>query len=142
MSDFDSIYAHKPVIQIGVSSCLLGEKVRYDGGHKQNAYIIQTLGKYFEFKSFCPEMSIGLGVPRETLRIIETSSGHRCVRVIDSSFDVTDQLTQLADEQRHWPSGLCGYVFKKGSPSCGIGGGKLYRGEHISLDAVGVFAKR
>lgn len=126
-------------IQVGVSSCLLGEKVRYDGGHRLNSYVVETLGECFKFKSFCPEMSIGLGVPRETLRIIDTDSGHRCVRVNDSSFDVTEKLKQLVDDQSPWLAQICGYIFKKGSPSCGVQNVKLFRGEGFTLEARGIF---
>ena len=57
-------------ISIGISSCLLGDEVRYDGGHKRHSYIEKTLGQYFEFVRFCPEMAIGLGVPREPIRLV------------------------------------------------------------------------
>ncbi|MEJ2445085.1 MAG: DUF523 domain-containing protein, partial [Exilibacterium sp.] len=57
-------------IPIGISSCLLGDKVRFDSGHKHNAYITGTLGEYFEFRPFCPEVAIGLGVPREPIRLV------------------------------------------------------------------------
>ena len=60
-------------IPLGISSCLIGEKVRFDGGHKQNRYILDTLGQYFAYRPFCPEMAIGLGVPRDTIRLIETN---------------------------------------------------------------------
>ncbi len=59
------------LIPVGISSCLVGERVRFDGGHKQNRYIMDTLGKYFDFRTFCPEMAIGLGVPRQTIRLIK-----------------------------------------------------------------------
>ena len=58
-------------IPLGVSSCLIGERVRFNGGHKQDRYIMDTLGEYFSYRSFCPEMEIGLGVPRETIRLVE-----------------------------------------------------------------------
>jgi uncharacterized protein YbbK (DUF523 family) len=69
-------------IQIGISRCLLGEKVRYDSGHKRNAYINTVLSQYFEFKSFCPEVSIGLGIPREAIRLVTMEEKIRCVGTI------------------------------------------------------------
>ena len=119
-------------IPLGISSCLLGEEVRFDGGHKKNNYILETLGQYFSFRSFCPEMAIGLGVPRETIRLIEHdglehSSLYRAVGTKDPGFDVTDQLTAVAHEQRFWQQTVFGYILKKDSPSCGMERVKLYR---------------
>ncbi|WP_156493568.1 DUF523 domain-containing protein, partial [Oleiphilus sp. HI0125] len=65
------IFPDKERILIGISSCLLGEKVRFDTGHKHHSYISNTLGQYFTFHPFCPEMAIGLGTPRETIRLVE-----------------------------------------------------------------------
>ncbi len=109
-------------IPVGISSCLLGERVRFDGGHKQNAYIQQTLGEYFEFRSFCPEVAIGLGVPREPIHLIwnNVSNEIRCVSTVDASQDFTDDLIQVANEQINWQLDLCGYIFKSASPSCGM----------------------
>jgi uncharacterized protein YbbK (DUF523 family) len=56
-------------IPVGISSCLLGEKVRYDGGHKNNSYVGKALGQYFELQTFCPELDIGLGIPRKPIRL-------------------------------------------------------------------------
>ena len=64
-------------IRIGISSCLLGQMVRYDGGHKHNEYIVVTLGKYFDFVPFCPEVTIGLGVPRAPIRLVQSTHGTR-----------------------------------------------------------------
>ena len=100
-------------IPVGISSCLLGERVRYDGGHKKHSYIMHTLGAYFEFKAFCPELSIGLGVPRKTIRLIRSESEVRCVESNDVSKDYTDRMKGCADEQLPWQRRLCGYILKK-----------------------------
>ena len=84
-------------IPVGISSCLLGERVRYDGGHKKHSYIMHTLGAYFEFKAFCPELSIGLGVPRKTIRLIRSDSEVRCVESNDISKDYTDRMKGCED---------------------------------------------
>jgi len=70
---------HKPDIKIGVSSCLLGHNVRFDGGHKRHSYIESTLGQYFSFVPFCPETEIGLGIPRAPIRLQMTDNEVRCV---------------------------------------------------------------
>jgi len=128
-------------IPIGISSCLLGEKVRYDGGHKYNSYIVTTLGNRFEYRSFCPEMTIGLGVPRNTIRLIDVDNQTRCVGTNDSDFDVTDRLKTCATEQTPWISTIYGYIFKKGSPSCGIEKVKIYRNEQLERNGIGIYAR-
>lgn len=129
--------------RIGISSCLLGFEVRYDGGHKRHSYIEQTLGQYFEFRAFCPEVEAGLGVPRPTLQLRETANGVRCVGVKDHGFDATDSLQGLAEANVDWLGGLCGYILKKDSPSCGMERVKVYRGEEMPRKVgVGVFAEQ
>lgn len=107
-------------ITLGISSCLLGAPVRYDGNHKKNAYITETLGRVFDFFPCCPETAIGLGVPRPPIRLVATAKGVRARGVDDPQRDVTADLAdyghRMASELR-WVSG---YIFKKGSPSCGM----------------------
>ncbi|MFT5219749.1 MAG: hypothetical protein ACI9LO_001867 [Planctomycetota bacterium] len=114
------------LIPVGISSCLIGERVRFDGGHKQSRYIMDTLGEYFEFRSFCPEMAIGMGVPRQPIRLINDQQRVEAVGVKDTSINVTDQLLQIADQQRGWHQQMFGYIVKKGSPSCGMERVKIY----------------
>ncbi|MDX1692502.1 MAG: DUF523 and DUF1722 domain-containing protein [Ketobacteraceae bacterium] len=127
-------------IVIGISSCLLGEKVRFDTGHKHNSYITQTLGKYFRFHSFCPEMAIGLGTPRETLRLVQTDDGIRCVGTRTDTLDVTRQLIEVAEAQKPWWQNLCGYILKKDSPSCGMERVKVYKNAMPEKSGVGLYA--
>ena len=133
----------KPLI--GISSCLLGEEVRFDGGHKQHSYICRTLGDYFDFRSFCPEMAIGLGVPRETIHLIDVGGEIECVGSKDSSRNVTKQLEEVAAAQAPWCQDLSGYILKKGSPSCGMERVKVHhisdKGRHTINNGVGIFAK-
>ncbi len=129
-------------IPVGISSCLLGERVRFDSGHKQNAYIMQTLGNYFEYRPFCPEVSIGLGIPREPIRLVVEEDGVHCVGTRTPELDVTDALLQAADDQRQWHSELFGYIVKKDSPSCGMERVKLYKGEGAQRVGVGLYARR
>lgn len=114
----DNTEQHLPLI--GISSCLLGEKVRFDGGHKQNAYIQQTLGNYFRFRPFCPEVAIGLGIPRPTIKLVGSANGIICVDSKTGQKDFTRALQDSAEQQRDWHSQLRGYIFKKDSPSCGM----------------------
>ncbi|WP_341327334.1 DUF523 and DUF1722 domain-containing protein [Methylotuvimicrobium sp. KM2] len=132
-------HAHK--IRVGISSCLLGEEVRFDGGHKSNAYIRKTLSYYFEFVPFCPEVESGMGIPRPTIQLRYTDAGVRCVGVKDHSIDVTDQLLSCSEQQRHWLDGLCGYILKKDSPSCGMARVKIYREDHADRVGTGIFAQ-
>ena len=114
-------------IRVGVSACLLGQPVRYDGGHKADPFIIETLGRYFCWVPVCPEMEIGLGTPREPMRLegdvsapslIATVSGHdHTVRMQRFAAQRVPQLAEL---------GLHGYILKKNSPSCGMQGVRVY----------------
>ena len=113
-------------IPVGVSSCLLGEEVRYDGGHKLDRYVTGVLGRWFEYVPFCPEALAGLGVPRPPIRLTGDPAAPRAVRVDDASIDVTGALE--ATSRRIVPElgSVRGYVFKRASPSCGIERVKVY----------------
>jgi uncharacterized protein YbgA (DUF1722 family)/uncharacterized protein YbbK (DUF523 family) len=130
-------------IPVGISSCLLGENVRFDGGHKQHSYVQQTLGEYFEFKPFCPEVAIGLGIPRKPIRLVRHPGSEeiRCVSTVDASKDFTDQLADAARQQTHWQEELCGYILKRGSPSCGMERVKVYSEKGMPFnDGAGIYA--
>lgn len=126
-------------ILIGISSCLMGEKVRFDGGHKQNRYIIDTLGQYFSFRPFCPEMAIGLGIPRETIRLATIDGRLEAIGNKHAELNVTRPLIQIAEEQASWHSKLFGYIVKKDSPSCGMERVRVYRGDLPKRDGVGLY---
>jgi len=128
-------------IPIGISSCLLGQEVRFDGGHKHDSYITGTLGQYFEFHPFCPEVAIGLGVPRPTLHLENIEGKVRCVGVKDPEHDVTERLRDYADQLKDRYAELCGYILKKGSPSCGMERVKVYTGVQSRPEGVGIFAE-
>lgn len=133
-------------IKIGISSCLMGENVRFDSGHKKNDYVTGILKDYFEFSPFCPEVSIGLGIPRETIRLITVDDEIRCVGTKSDDLDVTEKLYQSAEDQKHWHTELSGYILKKDSPSCGMERVKLYKGTDkggmAEKIATGLYAKR
>lgn len=130
-----------PKITIGISSCLLGQQVRYDNSHKHNRYITETLGDYFDFRPFCPEVAIGLGVPRPPIRLVSSNHEIRAIGVKDSSLDVTDKLTDYAEETAAQCHDLSGYIFKSRSPSCGMERVKVYSDTGHPIDsASGLYA--
>jgi uncharacterized protein YbgA (DUF1722 family)/uncharacterized protein YbbK (DUF523 family) len=130
------------LIPVGISSCLLGEEVRFDGGHKNSPYINQTLGLYFRFTPFCPEVDIGLGIPREPIRLVVAEDQTRCVGTKTSELDVTDRLIKSADSQQDWQRKIFGYILKKDSPSCGMERVKQYRNGSVERTGIGIYANK
>lgn len=110
-------------IRILISSCLLGEKVRYDGGHKRDNFLVETLGTFVEWVPLCPEVDCGLPTPREAMRLIGDLSAPRLV-TSRSGVDHTDRMLRWARSRlRELESlDLCGYICKKNSPSSGMTG--------------------
>ena len=108
-------------IRIGISACLLGEKVRFDGGHKHDRYLTQTLGPYFVWVPVCPEVEIGLGTPRETMRLELAEDGIRMV-MPKSGRDLTRPMSEYARDrvEKLALEDLGGYILKSDSPSCGL----------------------
>jgi len=113
-------------IRVGISSCLLGEAVRFDGGHKNDSYINGTLRQHFELVPVCPEVAIGLGTPRQPIRLVATEDGVRALGTKDPSLDVTEQLAAYGREMHVHLGELSGYIFKNRSPSCGMERVKVY----------------
>ena len=129
--------------RIGVSRCLLGEEVRYDGGHKLDRFLTDVLGRYVEWVPICPEVEAGLGTPREAMRLLGLPQHPRLV-TIKNGTDHTRALETMAanriEELKRLD--LAGYVFKKGSPSCGIERVRIYNEEGVvSRNGVGLFAR-
>ncbi len=108
-------------IRIGISSCLLGHRTRYDGSHKRDRYITDRLGRLFEWIAVCPEVELGLGTPREPIRLEQLEGGIRLL-AHDSGRDLTDSMRAYAVRRLEELSAenLCGYVLKSDSPSCGL----------------------
>ncbi|MCP5051849.1 MAG: DUF523 and DUF1722 domain-containing protein [bacterium] len=119
-------------LKLGISSCLLGEKVRYNGGHKLDFFLVDVLGRYVNYVPVCPEVEIGLGTPREPVRLTVPGESTRLVTQT-SGIDHTDRMLQWSGKQleRLDREGLCGYVFKSKSPSCGLARVKLYRNNKV-----------
>ena len=114
-------------IPVGVSSCLLGEAVRYDGGHKLDRYVTGVLGRWFEYVPFCPEALAGLGIPRPPIRLAGDPAAPRALRVGDDSVDVTEALQTATRRVVPEIERLRGYLFKRASPSCGMERVKVYQ---------------
>lgn len=129
--------------RIGVSRCLLGEEVRYDGGHRRDRFLTDVLGRYVEWVPICPEVEAGLGTPREPMRLIGDPQHPRLV-TIESGIDHTHALETMTTNriEKLKKLDLSGYVFKKGSPSCGIERVRLYNEQGMpSRKGVGLFAR-
>ena len=90
----DNVSGHPdfPRVRVGVSSCLVGEPVRFDGGHKRDRYLTETLNRYFDFVPVCPEMAIGLGTPRPTVQLVGDIQNPRLVGTKDADLDVTEAM--------------------------------------------------
>ena len=130
-------------IRIGISTCLLGEKVRFDKGHKRDAFVVDTLGQFFSWTPVCPEMEIGLGTPRESLRLIGDSAAPSLIAPKSQS-DHTETMHQYANERLAQLEDLelHGYILKKGSPSCGMMRVRVYGNGGIpQRNGQGLFAR-
>jgi uncharacterized protein YbgA (DUF1722 family)/uncharacterized protein YbbK (DUF523 family) len=114
-------------IKVGVSACLLGQEVRYDGGHKRDAFVVDTLGRHVTWVAVCPETEIGLGTPREAIRLQGDSSAPRLVGT-KTGVDLTRRMTEYARTRVRALAGLglSGYILKRASPSCGMDRVKIY----------------
>lgn len=131
-------------IRLGVSSCLIGQKVRFDGGHKQDRYLLDILAQYVEFVPVCPEVEIGLPIPRPALR--QVSDGQGGVRLVfsKSGEDVTDTMQQWAQKRVREleEEQLDGFIFKSNSPSSGMERVKVYSESGMPRkNGVGLFAR-
>jgi uncharacterized protein YbgA (DUF1722 family)/uncharacterized protein YbbK (DUF523 family) len=134
----------KDPIRVGISSCLLGQEVRFDGGHKRDRFLTDVLGPHVEWVPVCPEVEVGMGTPRETLRLVRHGGGTRMITT-RTGVDHTEgmngwarrRVEALAKER------LSGYVLKKDSPSCGMERVKVYRadGGMPSREGRGLFAE-
>ena len=130
-------------IRVGISRCLLGEEVRFDGGHKHDGFLTGTLGRFFEWVPVCPEVEAGMGVPRESVRLLADPAGIRMVGVRSGS-DFTDAMKsysrlKVEELQR---TDLHGFILKKDSPSCGMERVRLYAGAGTAVrQGRGMFAE-
>ncbi len=128
-------------IPIGISSCLLGQQVRYDGGDRFDPYINGTLAEHFQFVPFCPEVEVGLGVPRPPIQLQLQGEVIRVVGVDNRAVDVTEVLHAYGKKVADESESLCGYIFKARSPSCGMAGVRVYDEQgQVTASASGAYA--
>ena len=130
-------------IRVGISSCLLGEKVRYDGGHKLDHFLRDTLGQYFEWVGVCPEVECGLSIPREAMHLEGSPDTPRLVTV-KSKKDLTGQMLRWSAKrlQELEKEDFCGFIFKSDSPSSGMKNVRLYDKNNVPRRiGTGLFAQ-
>ena len=131
------------MIRLGISTCLLGEKVRYDGGHKLNRFLTDTLGKYVQYVPVCPEVECGLSVPREPMHLVGDPRAPRLVTFFTKQ-DHTERMVQWAHRRiiELKKEDLSGFIFKSNSPSSGMERVRIYNGKGIAKKkGVGIFAQ-
>ncbi|PKN75497.1 MAG: DUF1722 domain-containing protein [Candidatus Cloacimonetes bacterium HGW-Cloacimonetes-2] len=132
----------KPLL--GISTCLLGHKVRYDGGHKYDNWLVETLGKYVDYYPVCPEVECGLSVPREAMRLVGDAADPLLL-TIKTGIDHTARMKDWASNKLEdlAKQDLCAFVFKSKSPSSGMERVKVYpaKGGAASKTGIGIFAR-
>ena len=135
--------AASPRLRIGISQCLLGEPVRYDGGHKRDALLVDTLREQIEWVPVCPEVEAGLGTPRDRMQLEGSAASPRLV-TLTTRMDLTSAMTRFGGRRvRELEAlALCGFVFKARSPSCGLTDVPIYssRGD-TEHNGAGLFAR-
>ena len=115
-------------VRVGVSMCLIGERVRYDGQHKRDAFLVEELGPHVEWVPVCPELEVGMGVPREPVRLLRQPAGEARMVGVKSGDDWTARMQRFAAARARAleSQDLSGFVLKSKSPSCGMARVKLY----------------
>jgi len=132
------------LLKIGVSACLMGEEVRFNGGHCKHRFLATHLSKYAEFEPVCPEVAIGMGIPRKAVRLERAESDDDDVRMVEptSGQDYTEDMRAYSAEKVGQLGDLDGFVFKKNSPSCGVFRVKIYQnGQPSERRGTGLFAE-
>jgi len=129
-------------IKLGISTCLLGENVRYDGGHKLDRFLTDTLGQYVEYVPVCPEVECGLSIPRESMHLEGDPESPRLV-TLRTKQDMTERMVSWAKKRvvELEKEGLCGFIFKSDSPSSGMERVRVYNEKGMPVKkGVGMFA--
>ena len=129
--------------KIGISACLLGNPVRFNGGHKQSSLCSDVLARHVEFVPLCPEVAIGLGTPREPIRLVGEPDNPRARGTVRSELDVTDALAAYGRQMATQLDDISGYILMQKSPSCGMERVKVYRdnGHTVPGGGSGIFAR-
>ncbi|NWB25996.1 YbgA family protein [Pseudomonas gingeri] len=129
--------------KIAISACLMGAEVRYNGGHKESRLCSRSLNEYFDFLPVCPEVAIGLGTPREPIRLVGDPQRPKAVGTVHPDNDVTEALADYGTRMAAELTDICGYIFMQKSPSCGLERVKVYqdRGRPAEHAGRGIFAQ-
>lgn len=127
--------ATKP--KIAISACLMGAEVRYNGGHKASRLCRQILSEYFDFVPVCPEVAIGLGIPREPIRLTGDMDQPQAIGTVSPQLNVTRPLAEYGRHMAAELDDICGYIFMQKSPSCGMERVKVYHANGALLDGGG-----
>ena len=138
---------HGGPVRLGVSSCLLGNEVRHDGGHRRDRFVTDRLAPHVELLAVCPEMEVGLGAPRPTMRLVASDRGDRLV-VPSTGEDLTERMTEWSDGRAGELAGLDlsasldGFILKRASPSCALERLRVYSEKGVARrDASGLFTQ-
>ena len=136
------LHTARAPIKVGISACLLGNPVRFNGGHKESRLCSETLSRHFEFVAVCPEVEIGLGAPREPIRLVGEPEHPRAVGTVHPERDVTEALTEHGRRVAAQLRDICGFILMQKSPSCGMERVKVYgaNGHPADGGASGLFA--
>jgi len=126
---------HKP--KLGISACLMGAEVRFNGGHKESHLCTRALTEYFEFVTACPEVAIGLGIPREPIRLVGDAQNPQAVGTVNRELNVTEALADYGVQMAEELGDICGYIFMQKSPSCGLERVKVYTEKGAPVDGGG-----
>ena len=130
------------IIRVGISGCLIGQKVRFDGGHKRSDFCTEQLANHVEFVPFCPEMAIGLGTPRPSIRLI--NKDQQIIALTAKGDEVTEKLADYGRTMAAQFGGLSGYVLCAKSPSCGMERVRVYHesGQGSVKDGIGIYTQQ
>ena len=137
------MHAPLPTPKIGISACLLGSPVRFNGGHKESRLCSETLARHVEFVAVCPEVAIGLGTPREPIRLVGDPAAPRAVGTLHRELDVTDALDAYGRRIAAELHDVSGFILMQKSPSCGMERVKVYgsNGHSLPGGGTGIFAR-
>ncbi|WP_394246310.1 YbgA family protein [Vibrio profundi] len=130
-------------IRVGVSACVVGEKVRFDSGHKQSNFVTKELTKVFSLIPICPEVGIGMSVPRPTIRLISNEERIALVETKDPTKDYTEQMLSYSRDKAKEliNKELCGYIVCAKSPTCGMERVKIYAHSQATKSGVGLYTQ-
>ena len=129
--------------KIAISACLMGAEVRFNGGHKESRLCSRTLAEHFEFVPLCPEVAIGMGIPREPIRLVGDPQSPQAVGTVNASINVTAPLAEYGEKMAGELNDICGYIFMQQSPSCGLERVKVYHdnGAPVNGGGRGIYAQ-